>query len=209
MHHPFDQRPLDIVKDTIPDAIQNKDILQSIHSSDESLKNYFDSVKTKPYFNNTIFVITGDHVIDGLERKTPLDVFHVPLIIYSPLQNQSKRFWNIVTHRDILPSLVGLLNENYNLNINRSFSTTGFQLDTNSTFKPKNVNSLSFRDPVLPQFIHHEHYLLQNEVWRIEDSLLTSRRIENDSILSILKSDVFRRRVVNDFTIHNHRLVPD
>lgn len=54
--------------------------------TDECLKGLFDYYKTQPEYENTVFVIVGDHRTGCvLVNQNPMLVYNVPLIIYSPL----------------------------------------------------------------------------------------------------------------------------
>lgn len=64
----------------------------SLRFSDYSLGHFFELAQTRPYFENTIFVITGDHGLpDGNGSNVPLgrhqwelEKYHVPLVIVNP-----------------------------------------------------------------------------------------------------------------------------
>lgn len=82
---------------------------------------------------NTIFVITGDHSLNQ-NPTNPLDAFHVPLIIWSPMLEKSARFNSVVSHNDIVPSLNALLRDNYNLQTPGNIHWMGGELDTINDF---------------------------------------------------------------------------
>ena len=54
--------------------------------ADDSLKEFFAEAEKQPWFNNTLFVITGDHTSVSLkpEYLTPTGRFRVPIIFYDP-----------------------------------------------------------------------------------------------------------------------------
>lgn len=82
---------------------------------------------------NYIFVITGDHSLN-LTPDNPLDAFHVPLIIWSPLLKKSEQFNSVVSHNDIAPTLNALLRDNYNLKTPKEVHWVGESLDTIKDF---------------------------------------------------------------------------
>lgn len=82
---------------------------------------------------NYIFVITGDHSLN-LTPDNPLDAFHVPLIIWSPLLKKSEQFNSVVSHNDIAPTLNALLRDNYNLTTPKEVHWVGESLDTIKDF---------------------------------------------------------------------------
>ena len=108
-HHPF----------KIPEKYQGKfrkgniPIHEPMQYTDYSLKKYFETAKKQPWYQNTIFVITGDHTNEAYykEYKNSVNAFALPLIIYSPnpkyqLQGIRK---DIAQQIDIYPTLADLI----------------------------------------------------------------------------------------------------
>jgi uncharacterized sulfatase len=215
IHGPYDHKPLDmsmasfIKEKNIKSKIPREDVKGSILLTDDAIENYFSQIKDQPAFNNTIFIITGDHNIGpGLPLKSPIEIYRVPLIIYSPLLKETKQFSSIVSHRDILPSLLGLLSEKYNVTLKENMSLTGVQLDTSSFFQSKTSTDLVLYSKKLPTYIEGMHYLCENEVYQITDSLMNSKKINNDSIKNILIDRVKEKRVLNQYVIRKNKLIP-
>lgn len=208
MHHPFDQKPINELSHIVSGEIKNHSIKNAILSSDDAIKQYFNEVENEDFHQNTIYIIVGDHCIDKLSLRSPIDAFHVPTLIYSPLLKTPRMFKNPVVHKDILPTLIGLLSSNFSFKSNKPFVSLGKQLDTNQIFRPDLDNSLSLRYDNLPQYIKGKHYLVQNQVWEITDSLLNSKPIKNDSIMEILVKKVRERRVLNEYTVTKNKLLP-
>lgn len=91
--------------------INETDFEKVLRYSDFSLQQFFGLAKQQEWFENTIFLITGDHTI-YTERNNLFEMFHVPLLIYSPKDIQPKVISDIGTHADILPTILDLLNIN-------------------------------------------------------------------------------------------------
>ncbi|MGK5093488.1 sulfatase-like hydrolase/transferase [Deltaproteobacteria bacterium TL4] len=82
--------------------------------SDFALGQYFEKAKKAPYFNETLFIITGDHPIHGGFRWKPEDKYRIskiPLLFYAPtlLKNPIAIKQERGTHLDLLPTLMSLL----------------------------------------------------------------------------------------------------
>lgn len=81
-HHPF----------KIPEKYNGKfkkgknQMHEPIQYTDYAIKKYFETAKKQPWFNNTIFVFTGDHTnqIYYQEYEKAMNRFSVPIILYSP-----------------------------------------------------------------------------------------------------------------------------
>ena len=59
--------------------------------TDDAIRNFVTKYGEYDKDGNTIFIITGDHSLN-LNPNNPLDAYHVPLIIYSPLLEKSDSF---------------------------------------------------------------------------------------------------------------------
>jgi len=106
-HHPF----------KIPESLQDKmkegteKIHRSISYADYSLKLFFDKASKEPWFDSTIFVITGDHTCmpHYKEFKTNLGAFAVPIIFYMPGQNLVGIDTKTAQQIDIMPTILNYL----------------------------------------------------------------------------------------------------
>lgn len=88
--------------------------LGSFHYADESLKSFFEQIKNTKDFENTIFIITGDHG-STLLYENEMSKYHVPMVIYSPLLKKSKTVPHLISHLDIAPTLMNFLRKDYNV----------------------------------------------------------------------------------------------
>ena len=63
-------------------------ILTSVAYTDFAIKMYFECAKTKPWFENTLFIFVGDHTGPSLFRNPDFsDLYQVMLGFYTPSQN--------------------------------------------------------------------------------------------------------------------------
>ena len=98
------------------------DILQAVSYADFSLRCFFDSVKSQPWYSNTLFVITADHAVQplGARYRVGPGKFMVPMILYWPDHTilvpgghrnaaggiESRR---VMQQADLMPTLLDLL----------------------------------------------------------------------------------------------------
>lgn len=90
------------------------EIHESIGYVDYALKRFFETAQTKPWFNKTIFVITGDHTqkVAHKEYHSMLGSYKVPLFIYAPGLKDAKVTYDaqrVTQHIDVVPTLMDLL----------------------------------------------------------------------------------------------------
>lgn len=108
-HHPYAIPPE--LKGRFPKG--KLEIHESIGYADYALRRFFDTAATKPWFNNTLFIITADHTS---KSETPLfesniGRYRVPLLFYHPSQTDLGLAppTSLVEQADIMPTVLNLL----------------------------------------------------------------------------------------------------
>ena len=106
------------VPDSYRNKLINKDYPFDLYEyADLLLNEFMESAKTKPWFDNTVFVFVGDH---GQNFSAVYDMnlnYHkIPLIIYSPKLFKHVKYDGFGLQIDIFPTLFGLLNYSYTNN---------------------------------------------------------------------------------------------
>jgi phosphoglycerol transferase MdoB-like AlkP superfamily enzyme len=86
----------------------------AVKYTDYAIQEFIKTAKTKPWFDNTIFVMVADHCA-GSARKTdlPVDKYHIPLFIYAPKHVPVVENTTLSSQIDVAPTLLGLLNLRY------------------------------------------------------------------------------------------------
>ncbi|MDD5581255.1 MAG: LTA synthase family protein [Methylobacter sp.] len=86
----------------------------AVKYTDYAIQEFIKLAKTKPWFDDTIFVMVADHCA-GSARKTelPVDKYHIPLFIYAPKYVPAIKNDTLSSQIDVAPTLLGLLNISY------------------------------------------------------------------------------------------------
>jgi phosphoglycerol transferase MdoB-like AlkP superfamily enzyme len=88
------------------------EVYETLGYTDSALKDFFEIAKTKAWFKNTLFILTGDHSSLRYKKsyKHKLGDYQVPLIFYhSSVDLTSYSSDKITQHADILPSVLDFL----------------------------------------------------------------------------------------------------
>ncbi|MEI7035476.1 LTA synthase family protein [Fulvimonas yonginensis] len=94
--------------------------------TDWSIADFIERARKRPYFDDTVFVITADHDASSAGRAAvPVNRYHIPLWIYAPAHFPPQRVHRFMSQIDIPPTLLGLLNFSYR---SRFFGYDIFQL---------------------------------------------------------------------------------
>ena len=82
--------------------------------ADYAIGKFIETAKTKPWFDNTVFVFVADHTAGAAgKEEINLEGHHIPAIIYAPKLVKPQRVDMAVSQIDILPTLLGILNFDY------------------------------------------------------------------------------------------------
>lgn len=176
--------------------------------TDDCLRKFFDDYSKRDDFANTIFIVTGDHP-SGFYISSDISRYHVPLIIYSPLLKEAKKFNNIVTHNDLVPSLVALLKNKYNLQTPEKVSWAGNCLGIDNGDSNSEMLFVEYAKGVT-KLLSNGYIYVNNEdrTYRITDDMRlydASDTPYHDSIKR--KFDIYK--YVNDYVYLNNKLVSE
>ena len=86
----------------------------AVKYTDFAINKFIQIAKTKPWFNNTVFVIMADHCASSAGRRE-LDVakYHIPAFIYNLKKDSVQEIDKICSQIDIFPTLFGYFNWTY------------------------------------------------------------------------------------------------
>lgn len=83
--------------------------------TDYAIGEFIRKASTKPWFNNTIFVVVADHCASSAGKtELPVEKYHIPLLVYAPGgQIAPGRINTLMSQMDYAPTLLGLLGWSY------------------------------------------------------------------------------------------------
>jgi len=187
---------------------KNRDplILGSIFYYDDAVRYFFKQFSKTKAYKNTIFIIFGDHHSFESYLDNPLEIYHVPFIIYSPLIKQKKEFKGVSTHLDITPSLTSLLSNNFNIILPKNKHWISEGLDTSQNFNcnrnvPFAPYSLDF-----PQLLLGDKFLHQDKVYQIKKAL-TTKEIKNSEIVKKFRQQLKMYQLLDYYTCTKNKIL--
>lgn len=118
-------RPFTVPANRVPQKNGTREA--AVAYTDWSIADFIKRARAKPYFDDTVFVITADHCASSAGRSSvPINRYHIPLWIYSPKHIPPQRVSRQMAQVDIIPTVMGLLNFSYR---SRFFGADIFQLE--------------------------------------------------------------------------------
>jgi len=86
----------------------------AVKYTDYAIGDFLRQARTRPWFDNTVFVIVADHQAGSAGRRAlPIERYHIPLWIYAPAQFAPQRIDALASQIDLAPTLLGLLDIDY------------------------------------------------------------------------------------------------
>ena len=86
----------------------------AVKYTDYAIHQFIEQAKTKPWFDNTVFVMVADHCAGSARKiELPVDKYHIPLFIYAPKHVPAVRNDIVSSQIDVAPTVLGLLNMSY------------------------------------------------------------------------------------------------
>ncbi|MDZ7651516.1 MAG: LTA synthase family protein [Burkholderiaceae bacterium] len=86
----------------------------AVKYTDWAIGQFIDQAKTRPWFDDTVFVIVADHCASSRGKTDlPPDRFHIPLLVYAPKHIAPRRIDTMASQIDVAPTLLALLNVSY------------------------------------------------------------------------------------------------
>jgi len=140
--------------------------------------------------------------------STQLDRFHVPLVVYSPMLKNSRKFSSLVTHFDIAPSLVAMLDADSIISRPKVAAWIGHGLDDHKAFRNLNAYPLMRNKNEILDFIDGERMLANNLIYRIYDNM-DIETVDEKEKEADLKVQLNNFLLKNNYACKNNKLIPD
>ncbi len=107
-------RPYTYPAGRIPIPNDSKRRAGGVMYADYALGRFLRMAAGKPWFDNTVFVITADHCASSAGKTDiPLDKYHIPAVIYAPSRFAPAKVDKTASQIDLMPTLFALLGMGY------------------------------------------------------------------------------------------------
>lgn len=186
----------------------NKNIFASLLYTDNSIKEFMSNYAKRPEYENTIFIITGDHRLIPITQKDKLCRFHVPMYIYSPMLNRSEKFKSISSHWDVAPSLFSFLMNNYKFNNLEKVAWMSEGLDTAKYFRNIHKIPLMRYKGNINDFIYKDYLYSDGELYKINESF-GIYKVKEDELLKTVSDTLKEFKKLNAYITQRDKIYPD
>lgn len=182
-----------------------EDKLTTFLYTDQAIQQFFRWYRTQPEFENTVFVITGDHRLIPIPQPSQIARYHVPLLIYSPLLEESQQFRSVSTLADIAPTIMGFLREQYGLAPIERSHWLGTPVDTTRQFRSARSMPLMRNKNQMVDYLHKRHYLADGQLYRLQEGLRLAP-VSDQPKREKLQARLARFKTINQYVTSEDRL---
>ena len=183
-----------------------KKYLLSLFFVDDALEDFFKKYKQRPDYDNTIFVITGDHASTEIPIANSLKRHHVPLLIFSPKLREAKTFSNTVSHLDIYESVLSFLAE-YEIKVPAVSTALGNKLNVDHSERAVSIAFMNDNREIV-DFYSNDFYLSGQQLYKVNADLSLS--ISNDEVkLASLQKELAIFKKTSLYTTLGDNILPD
>ncbi len=170
--------------------------------ADDAIRQFFYDYKQRPEFDNTIFFIYGDHHMP-LHSYNPLEKYHVPLIIYSPMLKESKTFPSISSTADITPTLLSMMSKQFNLETPQWVHWLGHPINTSSAFQSNRFIPLMRVNRNIDELLWGKYFLSEGRLFVVNKNMNIAP-YSNKKVLSKMKKALKYFNILNDYVCHSN-----
>lgn len=200
-----DSRKSEALKNQISN---HRDIFGCLLYTDDAIKGFMEAYSKRPDYNNTIFIITGDHRLIPITQKDKLCRFHVPFLIYSPMLKKAESFKSVSSHWDVTPSLLSYLMNNYKFKPIKETAWMGKGLDTVKQFR--NVNSIPLMryKGNISDMVYKDYLYANDELFKINDNFGTYK-VTEEELIKTIRDTLLAFKKMNAYVTQRNKIFPD
>ena len=184
---------------------KNDNVFATLLYTDDALKYVFEEYKKQPNYENTIFIVTGDHRLIPIPQRNNISRFHVPLIMYSPMLKTVRKMSAVNSHFDVTPTLLAMLEGRYALKMPKKAAWMGSALDMNTEFRSTKDIPLMRNKNELKEYISGEKVFSDGSVFTIDENMDMGSSFGGSKAESKLKAF----KSMNAYVTTNDKIIPD
>ena len=184
---------------------KNNNVFATLLYTDDAIQWFMESYKSQPNYENTIFVITGDHRLIPIPQRNSISRFHVPLIMYSPMLKKTRKMSSISSHFDVTPSILALLDNAYEMKMPKKVAWMGGALDMESAFRSTKNIPLMRNKNELKEYISKEKLYTNGDIMELDENMDISSTFGGSGVEKSLE----RFKSVNHYVTTENKIIPD
>lgn len=184
------------------------DLFSALLYTDDSIRGLMNLYKQRADYENTIFVITGDHRMVPIPHRDRIARYYVPFMIYSPLLKTSREIKGVSSHLDVTPSLLGYLTANFpnQISVPEQVHWLGDTLSTSSEFTAEKELAFMRTKNQIPDYLSGDYYLSDSQLFKLYEGMLIGE-IEQEEKRNELQDKLNEFQRMNQYVTQQNKLL--
>ena len=183
-----------------------KKYIQSILFVDDALESFFKKYETRPDYDNTVFIITGDHPMTEIPISNSIKRYHVPLIIYSKNLKTIKTFTQSVSHLDFYESILSFLSD-YQISVPEISTALGSTLISDESESDKRMAFMNDNREIIDYYSNN--YFLSGENLFSVGNDLSLKALSDKIVLKKMQEELKIFKSTNYDVCLRDKIIPD
>ena len=198
---------MDISDTKRAEYLQYPEIFSALLYTDDAIRELIDRYRTRDDFEDTIFIITGDHRMIPVPHINRIDRYYVPFMIYSPMIKRSVSFEGVSSHLDVTPTLLAYLENKFAIQQPDSVHWLGESLNMSETFSANRDVPFMRTKMGVQDYLSDDILLSGNQIFRLEKGMLL-RPLEDPMLLAEMRKKFDDFRSLNQYVTVENKLIP-
>ncbi|MGM0546914.1 MAG: sulfatase-like hydrolase/transferase [Bacteroidota bacterium] len=186
---------------------QHQEEFTTLLFADQAVKDFMEKYRQKEQYENTIFVITGDHWLIPVPQTTAISRYHVPIMIYSPRLKEPVHFKSVSTHAEITPSLVALLDQQTDLDMPEQVHWISGLMDTTREFQSKQSVPFMRNKNTISDYLDGDSYFFGDELYELSEGMELAK-LDDSKEKERVSEKLNQFKSINDYVTENNKLYP-
>jgi uncharacterized sulfatase len=171
---------------------------------DQSLKELFTYYKRRKDFYKTIFIITGDHRM-WTPMNSPIDRYHVPLIIYSPMVIKPVKYESVVSHLSIAATFTSYFKNTLKFSVPQNVHWLLSELDTSVQFRSNISVPFMSANKDIEEYLDKDYFIQNDQIYRVLPELKMIQLNDSEKLYELKrKLKVFKQ--INSYICNFNKL---
>jgi len=186
---------------------QYPEIFSALLYTDDAIRELMERYRKRSDYENTIFIITGDHRIIPVNHKNRIDRYWVPFMIYSPLLKKTGKFHSVSSHLNVPHTILSHLKQAHGLDMPEYVHWLGGAIDMETEFRSVQNIPLIRNKNQTEDFLAGAEYLSGGRLFELEEGMNLKPVTDRGRLQSIQREfDTFRQ--INHYVTAENKLMP-
>lgn len=165
--------------------LQYSDIFTALLYTDDAIRELMQKYRERDDYENTIFVITGDHRMIPVPHRNRIDRYYVPFLIYSPRLQEPAQFEGVSSHLDVTPSILSLLQERGHVEIPDLVHWLGGELSVSREFEASAGIPFMRNKNQMMDYLSGTDFMAGDQLFELERGMLLRPVIDENRLREV------------------------